>query len=119
MWKPIYYFAEGNTALYLVGNPTGLAENYGVTPNTAIDDDFFENKSMTVALVEDTIHQYRNKHHATVVWATHNLFQARRVADRTALFLNGQLVEAAATEDFFTNPSDPRTASFVQGRMVY
>jgi len=33
--------------------------------------------------------------------------------------LNGQLVETASTEEFFTNPSDPRTADFVQGRMVY
>jgi tungstate transport system ATP-binding protein len=62
-----------------------------------------------VALVEET----------TIVWATHNLFQARRVADRTALLLNGQLVEVAPTEEFFKNPSDSRTAEFVQGRMVY
>ena len=41
------------------------------------------------------------------------------VADRAALLLNGQLVEVARTEKFFTNPSDPRTADFVQGRMVY
>ncbi len=72
-----------------------------------------------VALVEDTIRQLRQKRRMTVVWATHNLFQARRVASRTALLLNGQLVEATHTEEFFTNPSDPRTTDFVQGRMVY
>lgn len=72
-----------------------------------------------VALVEETIRQFQQEHHMTIVWATHNLFQARRVAGRTALLLNGQLVEAAATEEFFTNLSDPRTADFVQGRMVY
>ena len=72
-----------------------------------------------VALVEDTIHQLRQERRMTVVWATHNLFQARRVADRTALLLSGELVEATSTEKLFTCPSDPRTADFVQGRMVY
>ncbi len=72
-----------------------------------------------VALVEETIHQVRQERRMTVVWATHNLFQARRVASRTALLLNGELVEATPTEEFYENPSDPRTADFVQGRMVY
>ena len=72
-----------------------------------------------VALVEETIRQVQQERRMTVVWATHNLFQARRIASRTALLLNGQLVEATPTEEFYTNPSDPRTADFVQGRMVY
>jgi tungstate transport system ATP-binding protein len=72
-----------------------------------------------VARAEETIRQIRQERRMTVVWATHNLFQARRVAVRTALLLNGQLVEVGPTEEFFTNPSDPRTADFVQGRMVY
>jgi tungstate transport system ATP-binding protein len=72
-----------------------------------------------VAKVEETICQIQQERPMTVVWATHNLFQARRVADRTALLLNGRLMEVARTEKFFTNPSDPRTADFVQGRMVY
>ena len=72
-----------------------------------------------VALVEETIRQFQQQRRSTIVWATHNLFQARRVTVRTALLLSGQLVEAAPTEEFFTSPSDPRTADFVQGRMVY
>ena len=72
-----------------------------------------------VASVEETILQVQQERRMTVVWATHNLFQARRVASRTALLLNGQLVEVTPTDEFFTNPSDPRTADFVQGRIVY
>jgi tungstate transport system ATP-binding protein len=72
-----------------------------------------------VALVEETIRHMQEERRMTIVWATHNLFQARRVADRTALLLDGQLVEVAPTDDFFQNPSDPRTLDFVQGRMVY
>ena len=72
-----------------------------------------------VAVVEETIRQFQQDRRPTIVWATHNLFQARRVAVRTALLLNGQLVEVAPTEEFFANPSDRRTADFLQGRMVY
>lgn len=72
-----------------------------------------------VSLVEETIRQVGQERRMTIVWATHNLFQARRVAGRTALLLNGQLVEVAPTEQFYNNPSDLRTADFVQGRMVY
>lgn len=72
-----------------------------------------------VALVEKTIRELQQERRTTIVWATHHLFQARRVAVRTALLLNGQLAEVAPTEEFFTHPSNPRTADFVQGRMVY
>lgn len=72
-----------------------------------------------IGLVEETILQIQKERCMTVVWATHNLFQARRVASRTALLLNGQLVEVTPTDEFFTNPFDPRTADFVQGRIVY
>ena len=72
-----------------------------------------------VALVEEVIAQDREEHETTVVWATHNLFQARRVSQRVALLLDGQIVEEAATGAFFDTPSDPRTADFVDGRMIY
>jgi tungstate transport system ATP-binding protein len=72
-----------------------------------------------VGLVEGAVRDFRAAQPAAVVWATHNLFQARRVADRVALLLDGGLVEAAVTEAFFTSPRDPRTAAFVRGEMVY
>lgn len=72
-----------------------------------------------VALVEKVIADAQAARHMTVVWATHNLFQARRVSQRVALLLNGEIVEVAAREAFFESPADPRTAAFVQGKMVY
>jgi tungstate transport system ATP-binding protein len=71
-----------------------------------------------VALVEGAVAEERGRG-ATVVWATHNLFQARRVADRVALLLDGGLVEDAAVGVFFEAPRDPRTAAFVRGEMIY
>lgn len=52
----------------------------------------------------------------TVVIVTHNLQQATRVADRTAFFLLGELVEMGPTVDIFTRPRDPRTEQYVSGR---
>lgn len=72
-----------------------------------------------VTLVEQVITDVQRQRGMTVVWTTHNLFQARRVAHRIGLLLNGQLVEVAPTQTFFGAPSDPRTAAFVQGKMVY
>ncbi len=72
-----------------------------------------------VALVEKVIAEMQAEQQSTVVWATHNLFQARRVGKRVALLLNGEIAEVGATQAFFENPADPRTAAFVQGKMVY
>src|SRR5262249_54751712 len=72
-----------------------------------------------VALVEEVLGEYQRLRHSTLVWATHNLFQARRVAHRGALLLEGRLIECGPTQTFFEGPFDPRTAAFVQGQMVY
>lgn len=72
-----------------------------------------------VELIEETIREDQQERGTTVVWSTHNLFQAKRVSHRTAFVLNGELIEIAPTADFFETPSDSRTADFVQGKMVY
>jgi tungstate transport system ATP-binding protein len=72
-----------------------------------------------VALVEGAVRDYRAARGATVVWATHHLFQARRLADRVALLLDGWPAEVAPAQEFFESPSDPRAAAFVRGEMVY
>lgn len=72
-----------------------------------------------VKVIEETVAQRNQESGCTVVLVTHNLFQARRLADRVALLLEGQIVEVAETEAFFETPGDPRTAAFVRGEMVY
>jgi len=52
----------------------------------------------------------------TVVIVTHNLQQATRVADRTAFFLHGRLVEYRPTLELFTTPRQPETEAYVSGR---
>jgi tungstate transport system ATP-binding protein len=72
-----------------------------------------------VALMEEAVLDVQRRRKMTVVWATHNLFQARRVGHQVGLLLNGSLIEVAPTQRFFENPTDERTAQFVQGKMVY
>jgi phosphate transport system ATP-binding protein len=56
------------------------------------------------------------KKEMTVVLVTNLLAQARRIADRTAFFLLGELVEEGPTEDLFVAAQDPRTADYVSGK---
>ncbi|MFN0198398.1 MAG: ATP-binding cassette domain-containing protein [Planctomycetaceae bacterium] len=72
-----------------------------------------------VGLVESVVQERQRQTGMTVVWATHNLFQARRVAGRAGLLLGGKLIEVADVSDFFDCPSDERTLQFIQGKMVY
>jgi tungstate transport system ATP-binding protein len=72
-----------------------------------------------IGLIEDIVRQHNRERGTTVVLVTHNVFQARRLADRVGLMLSGRLVEVADTPTFFDAPSDPRTAAFVRGDMVY
>jgi phosphate transport system ATP-binding protein len=64
--------------------------------------------------VEELIAQLKERF--TIVIVTHNMQQAARVADTTAFFLAGELIEHAPTERVFTTPSDPRTEQYVTGR---
>lgn len=72
-----------------------------------------------VALVEQVLDEWRERYQTTLIWATHNMFQTQRVADRVGLFLDGQIVEVAPRDEFFQYSVDPRTKDFVQGKMVY
>ncbi len=52
----------------------------------------------------------------TVVIVTHNMQQATRIADNTAFFLVGEMVEMNKTEVLFSRPMDKRTEDYITGR---
>lgn len=72
-----------------------------------------------ISLIEDVVRQTNAEKHTTMVLVTHNIFQARRLAQRVALLLNGKLVEITEAHDFFEAPRDKRTRAFINGEMVY
>ncbi|TQS70467.1 phosphate ABC transporter ATP-binding protein [Rhodobacteraceae bacterium] len=65
--------------------------------------------------VEELIDELREKF--SVVIVTHSMQQAARVSQRTAFFHLGNLVEYGETGQIFTNPEDPRTESYITGRI--
>ncbi len=52
----------------------------------------------------------------TIIIVTHNMQQATRIADKTAFFLLGELVEYGDTEKIFSSPDDERTEKYITGR---
>ncbi|MBC7237633.1 MAG: phosphate ABC transporter ATP-binding protein [Chloroflexi bacterium] len=72
-----------------------------------------------VALIESIIRDLNRRRGTTIVVVTHNVFQARRLAHRAGLLLDGSLIELADSETFFEHPRDERTRAFVRGEMIY
>ena len=70
---------------------------------------------IATAQVEELIDELRNKF--AVVIVTHSMQQAARVSQKTAFFHLGNLVEFGDTSQIFTNPTDPRTESYITGRI--
>jgi len=70
---------------------------------------------VTTMRIEDVLKELRSE--MTIVLVTNLVQQARRLAHRTAFFLNGELVEVGDTEEFFTGTvQDPRTREYVEGK---
>ncbi len=69
---------------------------------------------ISTAKVEDAMHKLKKDY--TIVLVTNNTKQAARVADRTAFFLMGELVELGDTAMMFTTPKDKRTEDYIVGR---
>lgn len=63
--------------------------------------------------IEEMLKNLSSKY--TIVIVTHNLAQAKRIADKTAFFFDGELVEYGDTEDIFTNPKDEKTKNYING----
>jgi phosphate transport system ATP-binding protein len=64
--------------------------------------------------IEDLLSELKNSY--TIVIVTHNMQQAGRVADQTAFFLNGMVIEAGETKDIFFDAKNPQTEAYISGR---
>lgn len=70
---------------------------------------------IATAQIEELIDELRSRF--AVVIVTHSMQQAARVSQRTAFFHLGRMVEYGDTGKLFTNPADPRTESYITGRI--
>lgn len=97
-----------------------LARALVIEPNVLLLDEPTANLDpYNVGLIETIVREHNRAYGTTVVIVTHNVFQAKRLADRIGLLLSGRLIEIKNTSEFFDSPADPRTAAFVRGEMVY
>ena len=76
-------------------------------PTSALD-------PISTSKVEELMDELKKKY--TVIIVTHNMQQAGRIADTTAFFLNGEVIEFGKTEDIFYKPKDKRTEDYITGR---
>lgn len=76
-------------------------------PTSALD-------PISTSKIEDLAIELRKKY--TIVIVTHNMQQALRIADKTAFFLLGELIEYDDTEKMFSEPRDKRTEDYITGR---
>ena len=76
-------------------------------PTSALD-------PISTGKMEELMDELKKKY--TVIIVTHNMQQAGRIADKTAFFLSGEVIEYGKTEDIFYNPRDKRTEDYITGR---
>ena len=76
-------------------------------PTSALD-------PISTAKIEDLMEELKKKY--TVITVTHNMQQAARIADDTAFFLLGDLIEFTSTKQLFSYPRDKRTEDYITGR---
>lgn len=76
-------------------------------PTSALD-------PISTSKIEDLTVELREKY--TIIMVTHNMQQAARIADKTAFFLLGEVVEFDNTDKMFSSPSDKRTEDYITGR---
>jgi phosphate transport system ATP-binding protein len=64
--------------------------------------------------VEELVQQLKENY--SIIIVTHNMQQAARISDKTAFFLNGEVVEFDQTNRIFSTPTDQRTEDYISGR---
>ncbi|MDI9466495.1 MAG: phosphate ABC transporter ATP-binding protein [Bacillota bacterium] len=97
-----------------------IARALAINPRVLFLDEPTSNIDVASAAdIEKHIRYINKERGTTIIIVTHNLFQARRLADEV-LFLNeGRIIEQGACETIFNQPGDERTAAFLRGETVF
>jgi phosphate transport system ATP-binding protein len=92
-----------------------IARTLAVSPEVILFDEPCSGLDpISTAKVEEAMLKLKKDY--TLILVTNNVKQAARVGDRTAFFLNGELIEIGKTEKIFTAPADARTDGYIRGK---
>jgi phosphate transport system ATP-binding protein len=107
-----------NSALSLSGGQQQricIARSLAVSPEILLmDEPASALDPISTAKIEELIHELKRDY--TIIIVTHNMQQAARTSDLTALFYLGDLVEMNKTEIIFSNPAKKQTEDYISGR---
>jgi phosphate transport system ATP-binding protein len=107
-----------NSALSLSGGQQQricIARTLAVNPEIILmDEPASALDPISTAKIEELIHELKKEY--TIIIVTHNMQQAARTSDLTALFYLGDLIEMNKTEIIFSNPSKKQTEDYISGR---
>ncbi len=73
----------------------------------------------SIIIIEKVLKDFQGQAEATIIFVTHNVFQAKRLADRAYLLIQGRVIEQGEGKDFFQNPDSELTKGFLGGEIVY
>ncbi|NLV22083.1 MAG: ATP-binding cassette domain-containing protein, partial [Syntrophomonadaceae bacterium] len=96
-----------------------LARAMAVNPRVLFLDEPTSNIDMaSAAEIEKYIRTINKEQGTTIILVTHNLFQARRLADEVIFIYDGRIIERGSAESIFDDPRDQRTLAFLHGDAV-
>lgn len=112
---------QGQTEKSALGMSGGQQQRLCIARSLAVEPEILLMDEPTSALdpistskIEDLAVELREKY--TIIMVTHNMQQAARIADKTAFFLLGEVVEFDSTDKMFSTPADKRTEDYITGR---
>jgi len=105
---------------------SGEAQRLGIARALVIDPEmlFLDEPTASLdphstAIIEETIMKVKERGKVTIIMVTHNIFQAKRLADRVLFMYDGMIVDHGLNKEFFEKPKDERAYRFITGQMVY
>jgi tungstate transport system ATP-binding protein len=102
------------------GQRMAFARAAVVRPNAILLDEFTANLDPgNVDLLENDVKKFNKETGGTVILATHNLYQAKRISHRTAFLFDGKIVEEGFTEKVFGKPKKTLTKRFLSGELAW
>jgi tungstate transport system ATP-binding protein len=114
---------EERKALTLSGGEiqrVALARTLAIEPKLLLLDEATANLDpANVALIETVLKKINQERAVTIIMATHNFFQAKRLGDVVGFLMDGEMIEMGTADQIFSHPNDKRTEAFISGEMIY